>query len=69
MAINVNRTMQSALKQASKLADRHGAKVNDLADKAGRAVDQRTHGKYTDRINKTKQSVNKGVSDLARRSR
>lgn len=49
---NVKRAATAAKEQAGELAARHSDKIDQAIDKGGSMIDQRTHGKYTDKISK-----------------
>ncbi len=51
--------------RAAELADENRDKVGGVLDKAGAAIDERTQGKYADKVAKAKQQVAKGVDRLA----
>jgi hypothetical protein len=54
-----------AKEKAGELAYENRERIEDLADKAGHAIDERTGGKYGDKIAKAKEQVTKGVDKLA----
>ncbi|MFE3635434.1 antitoxin [Streptomyces sp. NPDC059168] len=60
---NVKARLGPARDRVSDLAGRHGDKVQHGIDRAARAVDERTKGKYTDRIHagtgKAKQAMDR----------
>ncbi len=56
---------RQAKEKAAKLADENRDKVGSALDKAGAAIDERTDGKYADKVAKAKQQVTKGVDKLA----
>jgi len=51
--------------KAAELADENRDKVGNVLDKAGAAIDERTQGKYADKVAKAKVQVAKGVDKLA----
>ncbi len=54
-----------ARERVGELAHENRAKVAEVVEKAGAAVDERTDGKYADKVAKAKQQVAKGVDKLA----
>ena len=54
-----------ARERVGELAYENRAKVAEVVDKAGAKVDERTDGKYADKVAKAKQQVAKGVDKLA----
>jgi hypothetical protein len=59
------KTAKEAKEKAAELADENRDKVGSVLDKAGAAIDQRTQGKYADKVAKAKVQVAKGVDRLA----
>ncbi len=56
---------QQAKEKAGELAHENREKIEGLADKAGHAIDERTGGKYADKIAKAKDQVTRGVDKVA----
>ena len=56
---------QQAKEKAGELAYENRERIEDLADKAGHAIDERTGGKYGDKISKAKEQVARGVDKVA----
>lgn len=56
---------QQAKEKAGEIAHEQRDKVEEVLDKAGQAIDERTEGKYHDKVTKAKESVVKGVDKLA----
>lgn len=65
LASELGRAAHEAKVKAAQLADENRDKVAGVLDKAGAKIDERTEGKYSDKIAKAKEQVNKGVSKLA----
>jgi MT0933-like antitoxin protein len=61
----VERAAHQAKDKAAEYADDHRDQVREALDKAGAKIDERTEGKYSDRISKAKVSVLQGVEKLA----
>jgi MT0933-like antitoxin protein len=51
--------------RAGRLADQHGDKVHQAIDKGGSYLDQRTSGKYSDKIHKAGDSAKGAATRLA----
>lgn len=56
---------QQAKEKAGELAHENRDRIEGLADKAGHAIDEKTGGKYADKIAKAKEQVNRGVDKVA----
>jgi ElaB/YqjD/DUF883 family membrane-anchored ribosome-binding protein len=56
---------QQAREKAGEIAHEQRDKVEEVLDKAGRAIDDKTEGKYHDKVVKAKDTVVKGVDQLA----
>ena len=56
---------EQAREKAASLAAENREKIDGVVDKAGAAIDQRTEGKYTDKIAKAKEQIGKGVDKVA----
>lgn len=54
---NVKKAAEQARHQAAELAGRHGSTIDQAIQKTGAAVDQRTGGKYTDKITKAQEAA------------
>ena len=54
--------LDDAKKQLAKVVDDHGDKIRDGIEKAGDVVDEKTQGKYTDKIARGKSAAT-GVLD------
>jgi hypothetical protein len=65
LVAEVERAAHQAKDKAAEYADDHRDQVREALDKAGAKIDERTEGKYADRISKAKVSVFKGVEKLA----
>lgn len=65
LAVAATKAAQQAKEKAAELADENRDKVGSVLDKAGAAIDERTQGKYADRVAKAKVQVAKGVDKLA----
>ena len=53
--------------RAGELTHEHRDQIDGLIDRAGTMVDQRTDGKYAERIGKVRAQVERGVEKLAER--
>jgi MT0933-like antitoxin protein len=47
--------------KAKDLLSKNADKVDTVIDKAGHIVDQRTHGKYADKVSKVQEAAKKAV--------
>lgn len=56
---------QQAREKAGEIAHDQRERVEEVLEKAGQAIDERTEGKYHDKVAKAKESVVKGVDKLA----
>jgi hypothetical protein len=56
---------QQAKEKAGEVAHEQRDKVEQVLDKAGQAIDDKTEGKYHDKVAKAKDTVVKGVDKLA----
>jgi ElaB/YqjD/DUF883 family membrane-anchored ribosome-binding protein len=56
---------QQAKEKAGEIAHEQRGKVEEVLDKAGQAIDDKTEGKYHDKVVKAKDTVVKGVDKLA----
>ncbi len=65
LAVAATKAAQQAKEKAAELADENRDKVGSVLDKAGAAIDERTQGRYADRVAKAKVQVAKGVDRLA----
>jgi uncharacterized protein YjbJ (UPF0337 family) len=64
-AAEVDKVAHEAKDKAATYADENRHKVATGLDKAGAKIDERTEGKYSDKIGKAKEQVAKGVDRLA----
>jgi hypothetical protein len=55
--------MSSLFDKAKNLAREHGDKIDKTVDKVAEAVDQKTGGKHTDKIDKLVQEAKKRTGD------
>ena len=65
LAEQAKEAAQQAKEKAGELAHENRDKVEDLVEKAGSVIDDKTGGKYTDKIAKAKEQVAKGVDKVA----
>lgn len=56
---------KQAREKAGELAAENRDKIDNVVTKAGSAIDQRTEGKYADKITKAKEQIAKGVDKVA----
>lgn len=54
---DVKKAAEQAKKQAAELATKHGSSIDSAIEKAGAAVDERTGGKYADKITKAQEAA------------
>ncbi|CCH68783.1 hypothetical protein BN10_1180003 [Phycicoccus elongatus Lp2] len=54
-----------AVQKAGTYTDENRDKISAALDKAGRAVDEKTQGKYSDKIAKARLQAEKGIAKLA----
>jgi hypothetical protein len=64
---NVKAKLGPAKEKVSDLAQRHGGSIEHGLDKAARMVDERTKGKYSDRIHAGTGKAKEAVERLAHR--
>lgn len=55
------------LAKAGEATHEHRAQIDGLLDKAGSAIDQRTEGKYADKVSRARTQLERGVERLAER--
>jgi hypothetical protein len=54
-------TLKGLVGKGKEAAAKNADKINDAVDKAGDFIDQKTHGKYSDKIEKGKEAAKKVV--------
>ncbi|AJE81867.1 MULTISPECIES: antitoxin [Streptomyces] len=64
---NLKAKLGPAKGKVSDLAQQHGGKIDQGLDKAARAVDQRTKGKYSDKIETGRSKAKDAVDKMARK--
>ncbi|HEY8982641.1 MAG TPA: antitoxin [Streptomyces sp.] len=62
---NLKAKLGPAKEKVSDLAQQHGGKIQDGIDKAAKAVDERTKGKYSDKIHSGTDRAKGAVDKLA----
>jgi hypothetical protein len=60
-----DRAVTEAVHKAGTYTDENRDKISAALDKAGRAVDEKTQGKYSDKIAKARLQAEKGIAKLA----
>lgn len=60
-----NKAAHAATEKAGEVAHQQRHKVEEVLDKAGKAVNEKTEGKYADKVATVKDTVTKGVDKLA----
>jgi MT0933-like antitoxin protein len=65
LAAEVDKVAHEAKDKAAELADDNRGKIRENLDKAGAKIDERTDGKYADKVAKAKDTVAGGVDKLA----
>ncbi|HEU4332465.1 MAG TPA: Rv0909 family putative TA system antitoxin [Lapillicoccus sp.] len=65
VAAELDRVAHDAKDKAAEYADDNRGKIRDGLDKAGAKIDERTDGKYADKVAKAKETVSGGVDKLA----
>jgi ElaB/YqjD/DUF883 family membrane-anchored ribosome-binding protein len=65
LAAEVDKVAHEAKDKAAEYADENRGKIREGLDKAGAKIDERTDGKYADRVAKAKETVSGGVDKLA----
>lgn len=65
IAGQTERVFKTAVEKAGELAHDRRADIDGLLDKAEGAFNERTEGKYADKVTKAKSSVKTGVDKLA----
>ncbi len=64
-AAEVDKVAHDAKDKAAELADENRGKIRENLDKAGAKIDERTDGKYADKVARAKETVAGGVDKLA----
>ena len=64
-AAEVDKVAHEAKDKAAELADENRGRIRENLDKAGAKIDERTEGKYADKVAKAKDTVVGGVDKLA----
>jgi hypothetical protein len=59
------KAIHHVVESAGDYAHEHKGDIAGMLDKAGEAIDQRTKGKYTDKVEKVKAGMNRGVEKIA----
>ncbi|WP_431957696.1 antitoxin [Nocardia lijiangensis] len=54
-------TLKGLVGKGKEAAAKNADKINEAVDKAGDFIDQKTHGKYSDKIEKGKEAAKKVV--------
>ncbi|WP_067833297.1 antitoxin [Nocardia lijiangensis] len=54
-------TLKGLVGKGKEAASKNAGKINEAVDKAGDFIDQKTHGKYSDKIEKGKEAAKKVV--------
>jgi ElaB/YqjD/DUF883 family membrane-anchored ribosome-binding protein len=65
VAAELDKVAHDAKDKAAELADDNRGKIRENLDKAGAKIDERTDGKYADKVAKAKETVAGGVDKLA----
>ena len=65
VAAEFDRVAHDAKDKAAEYADDNRGKIRDGLDKAGAKIDERTDGKYAEKVAKAKETVSGGVDKLA----
>ena len=65
VAAELDRVAHEAKDKAAELADDNRGKIRENLDKAGAKIDERTEGKYADKVARAKDTVVGGVDKLA----
>ena len=65
VAAELDKVAHEAKDKAAQLADENRGKIRENLDKAGAKIDERTEGKYADKVAKAKDTVVGGVDKLA----
>jgi DNA integrity scanning protein DisA with diadenylate cyclase activity len=60
-----NKAAHAATEKAGEVAHQQRHKVEEVLEKAGKAVNEKTEGKYADKVATVKDTVAKGVEKLA----
>ena len=60
-----DKAVTEAVAKAGSYTDQNREKISSALDKAGKAVDERTQGKYADKIAKARVQAEKGLDKLA----
>jgi translation elongation factor EF-Ts len=58
-------TFKDLAKQAQEAVAQHKDEIHDAVDRASVAADQKTHGKYTDKIAKVSQKAGEAVDKVS----
>jgi uncharacterized protein YjbJ (UPF0337 family) len=65
LAAEVDKVAHEAKDKAAGYADDNRGKIREGLDKAGAKIDERTEGRYSDKVAKAKDKVSEGVDKLA----
>lgn len=65
VAAEVDRVAHDAKDKAAEYADDNRGKIREGLDKAGAKIDERTEGRYSDKVARAKDTVSGGVDKLA----
>ena len=65
VAAELDKVAREAKDKAAELADENRGKIRENLDKAGAKIDERTEGKYADKVAKAKDTVAGGFDKLA----
>ena len=61
--------LDDAKKKLTETVNEHGDKIKDGLDKAGRTIDDKTGGKYSEKIQRGTQAANKAMDDFSDKQR
>jgi hypothetical protein len=65
IAAELDKAAHDAKDKAAEYADENRGRIREGLDKAGASIDERTDGKYADKVAKAKSKVSEGVDKLA----
>lgn len=67
LTVSAEQAVNRALDSASEYAQEHRDDVDRLLSRVSTTIDDRTGGKYADRVGRAREQVEKGVTKLAER--
>jgi len=66
-SVQAEQAVKRALGTAAEYADEHRDDIDRLLDRVTTSIDERTDGKYADKVTKVREQLDRGVEKLAER--